>query len=131
MTDRAILAIIPCECECGNHWTEQEIITRNDQAYSYSLDAETYIAIYNRALPIEGTRLHPTRKQPVCFLCVDAPLSQQGWKDVDPALTYYDPQTQEMKQAWANKPRRQAPRLLNDTDRANQAQKVIDKLIDD
>lgn len=130
MTDRAILAIVPCECECGHKWTEQELITRTDTSYSYSLDTELYLRILRREVPIEGTRLHPTRKQPVCFQCVEAPHSRQGWRDVDPSLPYYDPQTEEMQKAWQNKPRQKA-RFINETDRQNTAQTKIDSLIDD
>lgn len=130
--DRAILAIIPCECECGNKWNEQEIITRSGTGYSYNLDIDTYTRILRRELVVEGIRTHNTRKCPVCYRCLEAPHSTYGWRDQAFGIEYYDPQTEEMKEAWKNQPRRVAPRLTkaSESERAAKAKETINKLLD-
>lgn len=128
---RAVLTILPCECECGNKWTEQEIIRRVDTGYSYDLDYDTYEAIFHRRILIEGTRVHSTRKVPVCYKCVDAPRSEFGWVDHPPGVNYYDFQTPEMKAAWANTPRRATRNnRMSEGEREDVAKKKIDEALD-
>lgn len=100
--NRAILTIIPCECECGHKWTEQEIITRNKTGYSYNLDTTTFDRLKNRSLLIEGSRII-ARKVPLCYQCIRPQVSNFGWVDQPPEIKYFDPQTKEMKAAWDEK----------------------------
>lgn len=132
MTERVILAILPHECECGHSWTEQEIITRRDTGYSYAMEYPLYLRILRREVAIEGTRVHATNKVPVCFQCVNAPLSAFGWSDHPSEKDYYDVQTPGMREALdaqANAPKRRA-RFATRTDQDQAAQKLIDDLID-
>lgn len=130
--ERAILAICPCECECGNKWTEQELIVRTDKGYNYDLNYSTYEDIFHKRLLVEGTRMHPSRKAPVCFRCCSAPQSSTGWLDVPADTPYYDPQSPEMRKAWEEPkgPRRTRLNRLSESERAEKAQDTISKLLD-
>jgi hypothetical protein len=130
--DRAILAICPCECECGNKWTEQELIIQVDKGYNYDVNYTRYEDIFHKRIIVEGVRMHPSRKAPVCYRCVTAPQSQFGWKDHPKDIDYYDPQTAAHRAAWEEPkgPRRTRLNKLSESERAEAAQKTINQLLD-
>lgn len=131
--ERAILAICPCECECGNKWTEQELIVRTDKGYNYDVSYSRYEDIFHKRLLVEGVRMHPSRKSPVCFRCTTAPQSGMGWVDHPSDVPYYDPQTEKMRQAWEESkgPRRTKLNRLSESEREEKAKDTINKLLFD